>query len=280
MPYTPQKIQVNGRDVQYFEVGKDSFKPVILLHGGMADAAFHWQALLPHLAPDYHIIAPDLPGFGGSAPLAPLTYASLLAWVQGLYAALQIEQAVLVGHAFGALVARLYAAEKPLEVPALILINGGLLPGKPTGFSKLLAQTPLVSDMLFKQLSQHGGYKRETLDWLLPDVNAITDEMLHALKHNSDALAQLMKAQVLDTLPEKRQPLVPTFLIWGADDPIEPLANAERIVKALPGAELAKIEGARHLPHLQEPEVVAFQIHRFLQNMGKTSEMPGVGLLG
>jgi len=57
---------------------------------------------------------------------------------------------------------------------------------------------------------------------------------------------------------------VPTTLIWGADDGVVPLDYGEALQRALPNATLCVIEGAAHIPHMQQPE-------RFLQCLSSTS---------
>jgi pimeloyl-ACP methyl ester carboxylesterase len=56
----------------------------------------------------------------------------------------------------------------------------------------------------------------------------------------------------------------PTTLIWGADDGVVPLSYAEALQQAIPGSRLEVIEGAAHIPHMQQPE-------RFLQCLTATS---------
>jgi len=83
-----------GNQIHYLEAGEANPGAVILLHGNVGDAVFHWRAVIRELALDYHVIAPDLPGFGGSSALATSTFDTMLDWMvdeQGM-AELEPEQ--------------------------------------------------------------------------------------------------------------------------------------------------------------------------------------------
>jgi pimeloyl-ACP methyl ester carboxylesterase len=277
MALQTKTITVDGRRVQYLEAGPAGAAPIIFLHGGVGDAAFHWAQLLPELATSYRLIAPDMPGFGQSDPLPQMTYAALTGWVRGIFQALGFQQAVLVGHSVGGLVARLVAAAYPQDVPALILINGGVLPGKSGGFIRQVARIPVIDGWFFRWLAGQGIGNRAALEWLVvdhTDTERLTDQMVEAAQASVPGLVAVMQMQTLDTLPESRVPMVPTMLLWGVEDTFSPISAGERVHKAIPGSELRRVEGTQHAPHIDEPDVVAFQIQSFVDNLGRTGS-PG-----
>ena len=278
-------LTVNGRKVRYLEGGTTDTAPIVFLHGGLGDAAFHWSRVLPLLEEQYYVVAPDLPGFGESDPIPNMTYAGLVDWVAAFLTAIDIQQAVVVGNSLGGLVGRLFAADTPHRVPALILINGGVLPGKAAGLVKAIAGIPGISNVLFGILSRQGVSSREAMDWVVGDntnTDILTDEMIATSIANAPALAAVMKMQVLSPIPEQRIPILPTLLLWGANDTLSPLSAGEKVHKAIPGSILREIEGTKHAPHIEEPEVVAFQIESYLRglNRPKRASADGVGTLG
>jgi pimeloyl-ACP methyl ester carboxylesterase len=284
MSVTSKVVLVGNESVHYLEAGVPDAAAVIFLHGGLGDAAFHWKRLIPELEGSYRLIAPDLPGFGKSDPLSDMSYESLVTWLKGFYAALQIEHAVLIGHSVGALIARLFAAKYAYAVPALVLINGGILPGKPSGAAKVLSGIPGVNNMMFSMFSRQGVSSRQALDWVVSDPNdetVLTKEMVESAKNSASGLARLMKAQAQSTVPTDRVPPVPTLLLWGVDDTIAPLSAGERVQKAIPGSELRQVEGCKHAPHIEATDVVSFQILYFVDNLGRPtkSKLPGAGKL-
>ncbi|MDB5479405.1 MAG: 2-hydroxy-6-oxo-6-phenylhexa-2,4-dienoate hydrolase [Caulobacteraceae bacterium] len=133
-----ETLSVRGRQVHLWRGGEGP--PLVLLHGGGADAQRHWSPIWDRLAERYGVIAPDLPGCGGSQAMARSTLPSLVAWLDGLVGALEIGAVRIAGHEFGACLARAYAASHPHRCDALVLINGGALPSTP---ERLLARLGL-----------------------------------------------------------------------------------------------------------------------------------------
>ena len=117
---------VGGLTFQYLEAG--SGPAVILLHG-YTQTSRMWRPLMPRLASDHRVVAPDLPGIGGSSvPTEGIDMASAATRIHALARQLGIERAVLVGHDIGLMVAYGYAAQYPGEVEKLVLMDA-FLPG-------------------------------------------------------------------------------------------------------------------------------------------------------
>src|SRR6266436_473127 len=117
---------VNGLTLQYLEAGRGP--AVVLLHG-YAETSRMWRPLMPQLSDRHRVIAPDLPGIGGSAvPKDGLDMASAARRIHALIRQLGVEHAVVVGHDIGLMVAYAYAAQFPDEVNRLVLMDA-FLPG-------------------------------------------------------------------------------------------------------------------------------------------------------
>src|SRR5450432_389581 len=140
-------IEVQGLPVRYLEGGTENGRALLLLHGGIGDAWANWHEVLPALANEFHVFAPDLPGFGGSAALPQMSMDHLVEWMRGLLDALEQTDVVIVGNFIGALVARLFASAAPSYVPAIILVNGGTIPHIPA-FIPRLVRLPLVGELI------------------------------------------------------------------------------------------------------------------------------------
>src|SRR5882762_2212562 len=117
---------VDGLTLQYLEAGRGP--AVVLLHG-YAETSRMWRPLMPQLSDRHRVIAPDLPGIGGSAiPKDGLDMASAARRIHALIRQLGVEQAVVVGHNIGLIMAYAYAAQFPDEVDRLVLMDA-FLPG-------------------------------------------------------------------------------------------------------------------------------------------------------
>src|SRR6267142_3308680 len=117
---------VDGVSVQYLTAG--SGPAIVLLHG-YAETSRMWRPLIPRLAATHTVIAPDLPGIGGSAiPADGLDMAHAAARMHALVKGLGVNKAAVVGHDIGLMVAYAYAAQFPDEVDRLVLMDA-FLPG-------------------------------------------------------------------------------------------------------------------------------------------------------
>ena len=224
----------------YWECGAG--KTMVMIHGAN-DHAGTWCAVAPALAHTHRVIVPDLPGHGESAPAdGPIPISRV---IEGLEAVIGDAQDVtLVGNSFGGWMALLYALQHPSRVARLFLEDSG-------GLSRPLA-VPLVAhtrEEAIPILRAVHGPNHQPQDWVI--------DALIQRAHGSPMLrlTELAEHDIEARLGEIH---TPTTLIWGADDGVLPLSYAHALQQAIPHATLQIIEGAAHIPHLQQPE-------RFLQ---------------
>src|SRR5271154_1747175 len=104
---------VDGVKLQYLTAGRGP--AVVLLHG-YAETSRMWRPLMPRLAEHFTVIAPDLPGIGGSdVPKDGLDMKVAAIRIHDLVKGLGIEKALVVGHDIGLMVAYAYAAQFQVE---------------------------------------------------------------------------------------------------------------------------------------------------------------------
>jgi pimeloyl-ACP methyl ester carboxylesterase len=221
MPHiSVRMLKVQGRPARVWRGG--SGPALLLLHGGAGDARRHWAPVWERLAHSFVVAAPDLPGFGETAPLPSASFGAFADWVGELREVLGFPRLVLVGNSFGGGVARLYAAAHPVRVIRLILVNGGALPQIP-GWARRLAALPRLGD------------------WLLNFVARSQAESAGFARTMAD-------------LPHPQTPTSPTLVLWGERDRQAPLASGRKLAASLPGAAFRVIPDAGHLPQLEQPE--------------------------
>jgi pimeloyl-ACP methyl ester carboxylesterase len=213
---------------------------LVLIHGAN-DQAGTWFAIAPTLAKTHRVIVPDLPGHGESAPAAGPIPISLI--VDRLTAILDGEARVtLVGNSLGGWIALLYALRYPTRVERLFLEASG-------GLSRPLA-TPLTARTREEALpilrAVHGPHY-EPPEWV---IDALIE------RANGSPMLRLTELLEHDVEPRLGEIRTPATLLWGADDGVLPLSYGEALRDALPNATLRVIEGAAHIPHLQQPQRV------------------------
>jgi pimeloyl-ACP methyl ester carboxylesterase len=123
---TVRTAKVDGLKLQYLAAGHGS--AILLLHG-YAETSRMWRPLIPRLAEHFTVVAPDLPGIGGSGiPKDGLDITWAAVRIHGLVKSLGIGKTAVVGHDIGLMVAYAYAAQFPTETERLVLMDA-FLPG-------------------------------------------------------------------------------------------------------------------------------------------------------
>ena len=118
--------EIDGAKLHYMTAGHGT--PLILLHG-YAETSLMWKPIIPVLAERFTVIAPDLPGIGGSdIPADGLDMKNAAVRIHDLAKSLGVQKAEVVGHDIGLMVAYAYAAQFPTEVTKLVLMDA-FLPG-------------------------------------------------------------------------------------------------------------------------------------------------------
>jgi pimeloyl-ACP methyl ester carboxylesterase len=125
-PIASRFAQVEGLKLHYLAAGHG---PAIVLLHGYAETSRMWRPLIPKLATNFTVIAPDLPGIGDSdVPTDGLDMTHAAVRIHGLVKQLGITKAQVVGHDIGLMVAYGYAAQFPSETERLVLMDA-FLPG-------------------------------------------------------------------------------------------------------------------------------------------------------
>jgi pyruvate dehydrogenase E2 component (dihydrolipoamide acetyltransferase) len=243
-------IEAGDYRLRVLEMGGGEGTPIVFIHGFGADLNT-WMFNQPALAADYRTIAFDLPGHGGStkALKGPVDGSSFAADLDRLLAALGVERVHLVGHSMGGAIAMHFVSWQPARVASLSLIAAAGLGEAING---------AFIDAFVKMERRREA--QEVLRLLAHDPAAISRQMVEdVLRYKRlDGVPAALAAIAADWFPNGWQrmglepiaekPQVPTQIIWGGEDRIIPVAQAEGLAGKLPVHILAS---AGHLPHME-----------------------------
>lgn len=281
----PHGVEV---DFVEFPAGRVSFlragtsgPPVVLLPGaGPDNALLAWRHVIPALAADHRVFAPDLPGQGGSLPWAgstgQRTLEEALRWLLETW---QLPEVTLVGSSTGGSVATGFALRNPNRVRRLALVAPtGLqhrlrkhmlvhaairtgLTGTPAATA--LRMKPLVRLMLNQLVLTGGG--------TTPDLADITDEVAAELRNrrsltsgwHTDAIAP--RHMRVNHLPQLQRLESPALFIHGDRDTLVPLSVAADAATAA-GGRLRTIAGAGHWPSREKPTELTAAVQEFVNS--------------
>ena len=254
-----RRLIVQDRPARVWRGG--SGPALLIIHGGLGDAQLHWETVWETLADSFTVAAPDLPGFGGTAPLPDASFGAFAGWIAALMETLGFPRAAVIGNSLGGGVARLYAACHPLRVTRLVLVNGGTLPRVP-GFAKTLMRLPGLSRWAV-EIMRRRTFSRAGLTPAFADNNQLTPDFLARAQKASTGFARAMRQAAFTDPPVQRTPLSPTLILWGEADRFAPLAQARSLAAAIPGAILQTIPDAGHMPQRDQPAEFVAAVRQF-----------------
>jgi len=263
-------VSTNGIEL-YYEI-QGAGAPLVLL-AGLGYPGWQWHRMAPLLARHCQVILPDNRGVGQSAkPPGPYTASMLAADTVGLLDALEIDQAVVMGHSMGGFIAQALALEYPHRVRRLILAAtnfGGPrhAPIKPAAMAVL---TDTVGDALARLKN---GIRVSTAPGFAEKHPEIIEQWLawRAVHPLDPAGYQAQLAIGLGLLSEEaafetKLPAItaPTLILFGAHDAVVPPANAELLARQITHSRIHILPDAGHFFPLETPEEAAEVIIEFL----------------
>ena len=211
------RVPVDGIELAYDESGRRDAPPAVLLHA-LGEAAEDWADLARRLAVDHRVLALDLRGHGDSDRPGEYSGALMADDVVAALDALEVRDAVLVGHSLGGVVAFRVAAARPDLVSLLVVED--VCP--PYDRERPLPQRPEGVELPF--------------DWDV--VPAIAAESGVTDRAAWDALASIE---------------APTLLVGGGPTSHVPAERLDEVVERVPDCTLVTLDGGHHV-HRAEPE--------------------------
>ena len=281
-------IAIDGVELFYREAGAPEAPTLLLLHGFGASSHM-FRDLMPQLARHYHVIAPDLPGFGQTSVLPDAsfeyTFDRLAAVIDAFTVARGLERYALYVFDYGAPVGWRLAVNHPEKITAIVSQNGnayeeGLSEGwadmrrawaEPTAANREALRRFNTLEMTKWQYTQ--GVK---------DASLIAPEpwqLAHAAIERVGVEAQMdllldygqnikQYAQLHDYF---RRHLPPTLAIWGRNDPIFIPAGAEAFKRDNPDAEVRFLDTGHFAIETHGAEIAAAMLDFLGRHIGRAA---------
>ncbi|HET9394628.1 MAG TPA: alpha/beta hydrolase [Nitrospiraceae bacterium] len=277
-----RSIQIEGLKIFYREAG-DRRRPTLLLLHGFPASSFMYRGLLDKLSDEFHVVAPDYPGFGYSEapPYTEFAYTfdHLADIIEQFTDRLDLQRYAIYMQDFGGPVGFRVASRRPERVSFLILQNANAyeegLPDSFWSLARTLWKNPspanydkirdaAMSDEALEWNYTHGVKDPERINpdnWVLqrallnrPDNKKI---MLALLNDYGNNLAHYPRWQEYF---RKHQP--PTLLVWGKNDIIFPDSGAYPYQRDLKKLDFNLLDTG-HFALEEEGDTIAAHIRRF-----------------
>jgi pimeloyl-ACP methyl ester carboxylesterase len=281
-PVTCHFQQVQGISVFYREAGAMN-SPVLLLLHGFPSSSFYFRNLIPLLGRNFHVIAPDYPGFGYSDTPAVDKYVYTfehLAGVTGEFLeAKGITNCFIYMQDYGGPVGMRIAVDHPGWIAGLVFQNAniyqeGLLERfflKKALWEKRTGATeaPVLRNMEFDSVKYQYVHGARHPEQMSPDAWTMDLALLERpgnkaiqLELQADYGNNLTKYPEWQEYLRRRQP--PTLVVWGKNDPIFGPKGAQAFVRDVPNAEIHLLDTG-HFALEEEVVAIADYVEKFIE---------------
>ena len=241
------EIEVQGLKVNYLDSGNTDRPVVLFLHGWGAPVSTY-ALLTDYLSQSFRVIAPNLPGFGGSdEPKTDWTVDDYTDFVLEFAKSLGLSEVILMCHSFGGRISikLLSRPEQPLTVKKAVFLDAaGIRPRRGMKYyfrvytyklGKKLISVPMIArlwpDLVEKVKKRSGSADYRNAS---PRMRAV---MVRCIEE--DLTAHLSKINAS------------TLLIWGENDTATPLSDGQKMEALIPDAGLVTLHGAGHFGFLE-----------------------------
>lgn len=259
-------IDIDGARLYYYAAGtRGAGEPLLLVHG-FPTSSHLWAGLVRLAPPGHRVVVVDLLGFGRSDRPAgrDVSLRGHAARLVGLLDALKINYACVVGHDIGGGIAQAMALRAPARVSRLCLIDSVAYDGWPPREVRLArAMLPLTRHLPATWLlsilrtdlirgyadAERGAHSIER--YVHPFASPDGREALIAHLGSLDA------AETTAMAPRLAEIVVPTAVVWGANDPFLPVALGRRLHEAIAGSTFDIVPDARHFVPEEAPKRLA-----------------------
>jgi pimeloyl-ACP methyl ester carboxylesterase len=251
------QLSVNGKETFVATGGKPfgtSLPAVVFLHGAGFDHSTWAQHSRWFAHHGFSVLAPDLPGHGRSAGKPLATIAEMADWTASLLHAAGAQQAKLIGHSMGSLIALETAARHPDKVSGLSLIGtAATMTVGPDLLEAAEANDHAAVDMVsiwgLGFAAELGGSLAPGL-WMHQGAQRVLQRCAPGVLHNDLAACNAYQ----NALAAAAEIKVPATIILGERDMMTPAKAGKALAAAIPNARTIVLPGAGHMMMVEQPD--------------------------
>ena len=257
-------IQIDGNKIRYLESGNS--KNILVLVHGLGASAERWNTVIPIFAKHYHVIVPDLIGFGYSdKPVVDYTPDFFSTFLGKFFDTLEIKCPNVIGSSLGGQITAKYASEHPNNIEKLILVS-------PSGVMK--QSTPALDAYIMAALYPNEESAKNAFEMMESSGNKIDDVIVRGFVERMQ-LPNAKLAFMSTVLGLKNSEIIttklhtinsPTLIIWGSKDPVIPILHAESFVSSIKDCRFYRMDNCGHTPYVQDPTTFSSVVLEFLSS--------------
>lgn len=264
-----------GVRIRVTERGEPTRPAVLLLHDLFLDSRT-WTEVADDLSREFFVVTPDLPGFGNSEKPSPSRYpygvAAFTEAIVDLYSGLGLARATVVGHGLGGAIAIALGARHPELVTRLALIDA-VCNSPPLGGMQRILVMPFIGGFVLKQVLGFGTYRYFFNEYMVATSAQIATtrvesffELLSTPAARSSILATLEATiDVRAVAADMARLTLPTLVVWGRLDRLQPAGIGQQMSKSLRGAGF-EVLNSGHCPQEECPTQLSAVLRRFIRD--------------
>ncbi|HOP61811.1 MAG TPA: alpha/beta hydrolase [Spirochaetota bacterium] len=241
---------------------------IVLLHGFGVDKD-RWLKMAGHMK-EYHLVIPDIPGFGESEKNPSLTYdiPSQVKRLNSFTEKIGLKKFYMAGNSMGGYIAGIYAAKHPGKINGLILIdNAGVsMPIKSTAFKMVDngINPLLISDKKeFERMIKLAFYEKPFIPF--PLKGYMIEKSIQNRPFNEKIFIESFTDHTM-LEREMKKLTMPVLIIWGDKDEILDISSVSVLEKGIKKYTTKILKNCGHVPMMERPEETAGYITSFIKS--------------
>lgn len=256
-------VIVRKNKIRFLEYGQSNDEVIVLVHG-LGASAERWQKIIPYLKEKYHLIIPDVIGFGHSdKPNVDYTIEFFVNFLVDFLKVMEIKNSVLIASSLGAHIAAECAITQNKSIQKIVLvapsgINPRLTPAMDAYALAVLYPSQERAHTAFKMMAgpnkeiDHHAISDFVQRMKMPNTKKVFASVLLGLKNTVSLTDRLHKISI------------PTMVIWGSHDPVISPRYAKIFVSRIKKCKFIKMKNCGHTPFTEEPEKFSEIVFKFL----------------
>jgi pimeloyl-ACP methyl ester carboxylesterase len=267
-------LEIDGRKVNLIDTGGESKPPLLWIHG-LSGLWQNWLLNLPAFMDRYRCIAPDLPGFGESEmPSEDISIRGYARTVEAICEQLGVDGPTVIGNSMGGFVGAELAISQPTRVAKLVLVSAA---GLSTEYHA--TEPVLVAARLWAFATARTGarvdpvvrrkrLRRLVLQGVVRYPEKLSGPLTWELVQGADrpGFRQGLRANLEYSFRDRLTQIeVPTLIVWGRNDMLVPVGDADRYRRLIGDNARAEIfEDTGHVPMIERPSRFNALLDEFL----------------
>lgn len=255
-----------GNFVVHYRVDGAKDHPALLLANSLGSDLRIWDEVAARLAANYFVIRYDLRGHGLSeAPAGPYAAADLARDAVALLDALAIRETIICGVSVGGLIAQALALHHPERVRGLVLSDTGARIASAEAWQQRIDKVRAEGVESLVAMTMERWFAAGFRDRCPADVRGYSLMLRQSAADGYMGVCAALRDT--DFRRSVGQIKKPTLVLCGAEDIATPPELGRELAGLIPGAQFSLIDGAAHLPCVEQPAAVAERMKKFFREV-------------